>query len=171
METVNLYEAIVRFEWQADGEIKKRSRVIGAFKNEKDAQNAIKIYEAVYKGRTTNKFTCKVDKKSFLRNYRHTRYFKNLDKFMRSDFHFIDYMTDNNLDTAEKVIEKIDSENKFKNKQDKKEFDRIIDRMIRHYQYRLKIDKATGTDEKTIEEMEENVQFLEKLRDGKIELK
>ena len=171
MEAVNLYEACVTFEWQADGEIKKRSRVIGAFKNEKDAQNAIKIYEAVYKGRTTNKFTCMVDKKSFLRNYRHTRYFENLDKFMRSDFHFIDYMTDNNLDTAKKVIEKIDRENQLKKQQDKKEFDRIIDRMIRQYQYRLEIDRATGTDEKTIEEMEENIRFLEKLRDGKIELK
>ena len=59
----------------------------------------------------------------------------------------------------------------IKKKQDKKEFDRIIDRMIRHFQYRLKIDEATDTDEQTIEEMKENIQLLKDLRDDKIELK
>lgn len=62
-------------------------------------------------------------------------------------------------------------ENNFKKQQDKKEFDRIIERMIRHYQYRLKIDENTGTSEKTIEEYKECIQLLEDLRDGKLELK
>ena len=62
-------------------------------------------------------------------------------------------------------------ENNFKKQQDKKEFDRIIERMIRHYQYRLKIDENTGTSEKTIEEYKECIQLLEDLRDGKIEVK
>ena len=59
----------------------------------------------------------------------------------------------------------------IKKKQDKKEFNRIIDRMIRQYKYRLQIDEATGTDEKTINEYKENIRFLEDLRDGKLEVK
>ena len=55
-------------------------------------------------------------------------------------------------------------------KRKKKKNLRIIERMIRHYQYRLKIDENTGTDEKTIEGYKENIQFLQDLRDGKIEI-
>lgn len=42
--------------------------------------------------------------------------------------------------------------------------------MIRHYKHTLKIDEATGTDEKTIEKYKENIEFLENLRDGRFEL-
>ena len=55
----------------------------------------------------------------------------------------------------------------IKKKQDKKEFDRIINRMIRHYQYQIKINENLPVD---VEDYKENVKFLESLRDGKIEL-
>ena len=59
----------------------------------------------------------------------------------------------------------------IKKQQDKKEFDRIIERMIRHYQCKMQVDKANGVNLKVINEYEENIKFLEDLRDGKIELK
>lgn len=56
----------------------------------------------------------------------------------------------------------------IKKKQDKKEFDSIINRIIRHYQYQIKINENLPVD---VEDYKENVKFLEDLRDGKIELK
>lgn len=53
----------------------------------------------------------------------------------------------------------------IKKKQDKKEFDSIINRMIRHYQYQIKINENLPVD---VEDYKENVKFLEDLRDGKI---
>ena len=58
----------------------------------------------------------------------------------------------------------------IKKQQDKQEFDRIIERMIRHFNYRLKIDQATGTAQRTLDETRENIKFLEDLRDGNIDL-
>lgn len=62
----------------------------------------------------------------------------------------------------------MDSE--IKKKQDKQEFDRIIDRMIRHYQFTIKIEQSTGVSQRLLNEHRENIKFLEDLRDGKIEL-
>lgn len=56
----------------------------------------------------------------------------------------------------------------IKKQQDKKEFNRIIDRMIRFYQYQIKINENLPVD---VEDYKENVKFLQDLRDGKIELK
>ena len=57
--------------------------------------------------------------------------------------------------------------NDIKKKQDKKEFDAIINRMIRHYQYQIKINENLPVD---VDDYKENVKFLEDLRDGKIEI-
>ncbi len=61
--------------------------------------------------------------------------------------------------------------NEIKKKQDKKEFDRIIDRMIRHYQYQIKINENIPALSEIVAGHRENVKFLEDLRDGKLELK
>ena len=58
----------------------------------------------------------------------------------------------------------MDNQSKENNR---KELDTIINRMITHFRYRAKIDKATGTSQETIDEIEENIKFLEDLRDGK----
>lgn len=61
-------------------------------------------------------------------------------------------------------------ETEIKNQYDRQKFDRLIDRMIRDYNYRIKIDQMTGTSQKLINEEKEIIKFLEDLRDGKIEL-
>ena len=55
----------------------------------------------------------------------------------------------------------------IKKKQDKKEFDAIINRMIRYYKYQIKINENLPVD---VDDYKENVKFLEDLRDGKIEI-
>lgn len=55
----------------------------------------------------------------------------------------------------------------IKKQQDKKEFNRIIEQMIRYYQYQIKINENLPVD---VEDYKENVKFLEDLRDRKIGL-
>ena len=58
-------------------------------------------------------------------------------------------------------------ERDLKKQRDKKEFDRIINRMIRFYQCQININQNLPVD---VEDYKENVKFLEDLRDGKIQL-
>ena len=62
-------------------------------------------------------------------------------------------------------------ENDLKKQQDKKDLDRIIDRMIRHYKFNLAIEKATGGSEEKIKQYKGDIRLLEDLRNGKLELK
>ena len=48
---------------------------------------------------------------------------------------------------------------------------RIIERMIKHYNQQLYFAiRTTSISEQTIEDIKENIKYLESLRDGKIEL-
>ena len=90
-------------------------------------------------------------------------YFKSLNEFINSDM-----MANNikklgiNRNEINKLLEEINVTMNNKKQQQK-----IIERMIRDYQYQIKINQNLPVD---VESYKENVKFLEDLRDGKIEL-
>ena len=176
MEKITLYEAIVEFEHRSICQEKESETSwwsIGLFEKAQDAKYAIQIYE---KAQSIKRDKCTGNHYVTGNTYpKHLnlRYYKNLDEFINNNVPVMEYVAFIGQDGLDKLLKEIvvETENKFKKQQDRKEFNSIIERMIRHYKYTLKIDEATGTDEKTIEEYKENIQLLEDLRDGKIELK
>ncbi len=152
--------------------------IIGAFNNEKDAELASKLYVIADNSKvyiTTNSTgNYRVKKVSCTQNHTSGPKYASLDEFIERHVSVKLYRNQIGEEAMKKLLKEMGDEtenkNKFKKQQDMKEFNSIIERMIRHYKYTLKIDEATGTGEKTLEEYRENIEFLEDLRDGKFEL-
>ncbi|MBQ3502537.1 MAG: hypothetical protein IJA72_02625 [Clostridia bacterium] len=179
MEKVKYYEAqveVVRYPYDSDNR-EVCWIIIGTFNNAKDAKFASKLCIIADNSKvyiTINSTgNYRVKEVSCIQNHTTGPKYESLDEFMKSHVSVKLYIDKIGSEATEKLLKEIgiETENKFKKQQDRKEFNSIIERMIRHYKYTLKIDEATGTDEKTIEEYKENIQLLEDLRDGKIELK
>ncbi len=175
MEKITLYNAVVEFEdqyiWQKKGS--KMHWSIGLFGNEQDANLAIQLYE---KAQEANNDKCTgvhyVTHDEYPKQ-QNIAYYKSLNEFINQKSIIAKYVASIGADELDKILKTSavtpDSKD-AKNKQDRQEFDRLIERMIRDYRYRIKIDKMTGTCQRLIEEEEKIIEFLEDLRDGKIEL-
>lgn len=165
MEKITLYEAVVEFEHKSicqEGKSEKSWWSIGLFKNEQDAKHAIQIYEKANKIKgndcTGNHYVTSNEYPKHL----NPRYYTNLDEFINNNIPVMEYVAFIGTDGLNKLLKEIGvNVEKEKNL-------RIIDRMIRHYQYQIKINENLPVD---VEGYKENVKFLEDLRDGKIELK
>lgn len=162
METIELYEAYIEREPISNW----RTVIVGLFKNEEDAKNAIKLYKKVYESKD-EKFlnVYNIEKKSFPNSLKHKyfrKYFSTLDEFIDSDECICDYIDYIGADELCELLKETDVETKAERNL------RIIERMIRHYQYQIKINENLPVD---VEDYKENVKFLQDLRDGKIELK
>ena len=166
MDRIDLYEAsIEKIIVNKPNNIAKSYRVFGLFVNKQDAIDAVKLYEVVHRALGENlSHNIGVGKKSFPKNLRHRyykRYYENLDEFIKDDTNIVRYLQVNNL-TVDELLAEINN----RDAKAKKDIS-IIERMIRQYKYRLKIDRATGTAQEVIDEYEENIKYLESLRDEK----
>jgi hypothetical protein len=165
-DRIDLYEASIEKEnFYKQKCISKTWQVVGLFVNEEDAQKAVKLYEIVHRAMGEKLLHNRsVEKKSFPQSIRHRyykRYYRNLDEFLDDNLNIGYYLQINKL-TIDDLLNEI---NERDNKAEKEL--RIIERMIRQYKYRLKIDQATGTAQEVIDEYEENIKYLESLRDEK----
>ena len=93
-------------------------------------------------------------------------YYKNLFEFINGNKYVSNFNMQIGVLEMKKVLAEINGEKRFTDEQE-----RLIAGMIRDYEYRLRVDKTTGSSEETIEEDKKKIKFLEDLRDGKIELK
>ena len=176
MERTELYLACIEVEpISAHKENEKRFSVVGLFKSEQDAQNAIKLFKMVYEAKGI-KFLGneEVEKISFPRYIGYTAFkktYNTLDEFISADFNIEEYVKHLGSEGKAEFLNEIDSKIDFKKQQNIKECERIIERMIRHYEYRLKLDQSTGVSQRLLEEYRENIKFLEDLHDGKLQVK
>ncbi|MFQ6724066.1 MAG: hypothetical protein ACLRFE_01855 [Clostridia bacterium] len=134
---------------------------LGDFAVEKDAMMALELCKKLHlQGSgveyyiTPKAFSNESDKSKY--------YYKTLKGFISSDI-IAKHTKKIGRKAMNMLLEEIDI--KINNK---KQQQRIIERMIRDYQYQIKINKNLPVD---VEDYKENVKFLEDLRDGKIELK
>lgn len=173
MEKTDLYLACIEVEpISAHKEGEKRFSTVGLFVTEQDAHNAIKLFRMVYKAKGI-KFleNEEVEKISFPRYVSNTSFkktYNTLDEFISADINIEQYVEYLGSEGIEELLKESDSKIDFKKQQDRKELDRIIGRMIRNYEYRLKLDQATGVCQKLLNEYKENIKFLEDLRDNKL---
>ncbi len=165
MEKIILYEALVEFEHKSicqEDKSEKSWWSIGLFKNEQDAKYAIQIYEKANKIKgndcTGNHY---VASKVYIKQLAPI-YYINLNEFINQNVPVMEYVAFIGTDGLNKLLKEIGvNVEKEKNL-------RIIERMIRDYQYQIKINENLPVD---VEDYKENVKFLQDLRDGKIELK
>ena len=166
MEIIDLYEAsIEKIIVDKPNNIAKFWRVVGLFVNKQDAIDAVKIYEVVHRGLGENlSHNYDLAHKTFPRNLRHRYYkiyFKNLDEFIKDDKNIMGYLQVNNL-TADELLNQINN----RDNKAQKEL-RIIERMLKECEVQLQFARRDGLMEETVQKLEENVEYLQSLRDEK----
>lgn len=169
MEKIDLYEASIEKVYvDKPYNIAKTWRTIGLFINKLDAIDAVKIYEVIYRAlgeKLSHSYS--VQNKQFPKSLRHRyykKYYKNLDEFINDDLNIKHYLEFNKL-TADELLSQINAnDNKIK-----KEL-RIIERMLKEYSIQLEFAKKDNLMEETIQKLEENVEYLESLRDERTKL-
>ena len=170
MEKVTFYQALVEKRCSLIGhmdEFELRWIVISTFKNEQDAEFACKLYEAAYNSdNRAYASICtgnhRVDRVSYPKKLTHGPDYISLDEFIEKNIIVKEYSSKIGKEAMKKLLKEMGVETE----QEKNL--RIIERMIRDYQYQIKINENLPVD---VDGYKENVKFLEDLRDGKIELK
>ena len=169
-ERIELYEAsIEKVLVNKPNSMAKVCRVVGLFVNKEDAENAIKLYKLVYRNAMgENLHNPSVDKKLFpqsvIRHRKYKKYYESLDEFLDDNLNIKHYLEVNKL-TAKEQLDEI---NQAKNKAEKDL--RIIERLIKDYSVQLQFAKKDNLMEETIQKLEENVEYLESLRNERAKL-
>ena len=170
MEKIDLYEAsIEKVIVSKPNNMAKVWWMVGLFVNKEDAENAIKLYKLVYRNAMgENLHNPSVDKKYFpqsvIRHRKYKKYYENLDEFIDDNLNIKRYLEVNKL-TAKEQLEEI---NQAEMKAEKEL--RIIERLIKEYSIQLEFAKKDNLMEETIQKLEENVEYLESLRDERTKL-
>ncbi len=171
MEKFDLYMSSIQTESMVPTKENEKSfRFVGYFVNKKDAENAAKIYEVVYRAMGMKLLhTYKVEKKSFSKNLRLRTtiidrqgefYYKSLDEFIYCNQNIKRYLEVNKL-TADELLSQI-NENDSKIEKEL----RIIERMIKEYNDKLHFAlRTSSTSEESIEKIKESIKYLESLRE------
>lgn len=165
-DRIDLYEASIEKEnFYKQKCISKTWQVVGLFEQEEDAQKAVKLYEIVHRAMGEKLLHNRsVEKKSFPQSIRHRyykRYYRNLDEFLDDNLNIGYYLQINKL-TIDDLLNEI---NERDNKAEKEL--RIIERLIKDYSVQLQFAKKDNLMEETIQKLEENLEYLESLRDEK----
>lgn len=165
MENIKLYEACVQVEHRSIEGDKTLWDIIGLFKNKQDAEYAVQIYEKA----------CRIKGNIIPRNHYvdeklcpkrlNLKYYENLDRLINKNDIVMECTALIGAEGMKKLLEEIGA------KIGQEKSLRIIERMIKHYKYQIKINENIPAMQTIVEEDKENVRFLEDLRDGKIELK
>ena len=142
--------------------------LVGTFRDKFDAEYAAKLYVTAHNNTPANirmGRTCtgmhKID--TMLSTIRPN--YVNIGAFIRSNRIVKSYSRKIGEDGLKKLMESVE------HKLIQERAFRIIDRMIRDYQYQIMIDEKNPQNKDFSENHKENVKFLQDLRDGKIELK
>ena len=185
MEKVTLYQAVVEKERKLFIREEETRKIywlaIGRFNDKKDAEIACKLFIIANNDKINRYYSNSVGNATGnygIREISCSNIFTpgpkylTLDNFIKGNLKIALYRNHIGKKAMKKLLKEISAEiedrNNIKKQQDKKDFDRIIDRMIRDYEYQIKINENLPVD---VEDYKENVKLLEDLRDGKIELK
>ena len=165
MQRKTIYKLYVDIKPEADS-FETEWFLVGTFRDNTDAEYAAKLYMAAHNNTPANiRIGCsctgmhKVDKmlSSIRPNY------INLNAFIKSNRVVKSYGRKIGEDGMKRLLEsvehKIIEERNF----------RIIDRMIRDYQYQIMLDEKNPQNRDIAEDHKENIKFLQELRDGKVE--
>ena len=173
MEKVTFYQALIEFRrkkinWNWENEnCELQWVVLNTFKNKEDAEKACRLYGIAYNSVYIDyNVKCtgnhRVDNVSYPKQLTKGPDYISLDEFIQKNEVVQQYKNHIAEENMKKLLKEIGvNTEKEKNL-------RIIERMIRDYQYQIKINENLPVD---VEGYKENVKFLEDLRDGKIELK
>ncbi len=152
MEEIELYAACI--EKAPSTQQKENGKgvcLVGFFKNEQDAEKAIRLYAIVHRAMGEKFLKCRVIKTQGRKINHHEKYFKSLDEFINRDFNVRNYL-EVNKQTAEMVLKEFDD---AKAKEEKELG--MIERMI------------ISTKQDSIDENNEIIKYLEEMRANKTE--
>lgn len=172
MEKVTCFRALAEYEDRTNnGKVERDYLILAVFKSRLDAECAAKLYHIAFNntlGKVTDKKctgVCRVESIEYPKEYVKNAHIFSVHDFINQNSVIKGYSAEVGNDAIEKLLKEIGFETA-----EEKEL-RIIERMLKEYSIQLQFAKKDNLMDETIQKLEENVEYLESLRDEKISTK
>ena len=172
MEKVTCYRALAEYEDRtSDGKVERDYLILAVFKSRLDAECAAKLYHIAFNntlGKVSDKKctgVCRVESIEYPKEYVKNAHILSVHDFINQNSVVKGYSAEVGNDAIEQHLKEIGFETA-----EEKEL-RIIERMLKEYSIQLQFAKKDNLMDETVQKLEENVEYLESLRDEKISTK
>ena len=168
MEKVTCYRALAEYEDRtSNGKVERDYLILAVFKSRLDAECAAKLYHIAFNntlGKGSNKKctgVCRVESIEYPKEYVKNAHILDVHDFINQNSVIKGYSAEVGNDAIEQHLKEIG----FETAEEKKL--RIIERMLEEYSIQLQFAKKDNLMDETVQKLEENVEYLESLRDEK----